>query len=119
MLNVSKPIAYCILAISVTLEIIGSACLEACNGFEDKKLTIVVIICYLVAFTLFAKILHIIDIAIGYATWSSLASIAIAVIGVIFFKQHLTIVGWLSLVAMSFGVFMLNLYGSAEENEPK
>ena len=116
MLNVSKPIAYCILAISVMLEIIGSSCLEACNGFEDKKLSIVG---YLVAFTLFSKILHIIDIAIGYATWSSLGSIALAVIGVIFFKQHLTIVGWLSLVAMSFGVFMLNLYGSAEENEPK
>ena len=52
MLNVSKPAAYTILACSIVCEIIGSACLEACNGFENKKLTILLIICYFVAYGL-------------------------------------------------------------------
>ena len=54
MLNVSKPVAYVILAVSIVFEIIGSSCLEACNAFENKALTIVVIICYFIAFTLFS-----------------------------------------------------------------
>lgn len=115
MLNVSKPAAYAILAFSIVCEIIGSACLEACNGFEDKKLTIILIICYFVAFSLFSKILHIIDLAVGYATWTAVGSIACAVMGVVIFDQHLSVVGWISIIAMAAGVFMLNLYGTPKE----
>lgn len=111
MLNVSKPIAYTILTFSIICEVIGSACLEACNGFENKKLTIILIICYFIAFSLFSKILHIIDLAVGYATWTASGSIACAVLGVVVFDQHLTVVGWASIFVMASGVFLLNLFG--------
>ena len=117
MLNISKPAAYTILAFSIVCEIIGSACLEACNGFENKKLTIVLIICYFVAFSLFSKILHIIDLAVGYATWTASGAIACAVLGVVLFDQHLTIVGWVSIIVMGIGVFLLNLFGTPKEAE--
>lgn len=117
MLHVSKPAAYIILAFSIVCEIIGSACLEACNGFENKKLTIILIICYFVAFSLFSKILHIIDLAVGYATWTASGAIACAVLGVALFDQHLTIVGWVSILVMAVGVFLLNLFGTPKEEE--
>lgn len=117
MLHVSKPAAYIILAFSIVCEIIGSACLEACNGFENKKLTIVLIICYFVAFSLFSKILHIIDLAVGYATWTASGAIACAVLGVVLFDQHLTIAGWVSVIAMAIGVFLLNLFGTPTEEK--
>lgn len=117
MLHVSKPAAYIILAFSIVCEIIGSACLEACNGFENKKLTIVLIICYFVAFSLFSKILHIIDLAVGYATWTASGAIACAVLGVVLFDQHLTIAGWVSVIAMAIGVFLLNLFGTPKEEK--
>lgn len=115
MLNLSKPAAYAILAFSIVCEIIGSACLEACNGFENKKLTILLIICYFVAFSLFSKILHIIDLAVGYATWTASGAIACAVLGVVVFDQHLTAVGWISIIVMAIGVFLLNLFGTPRE----
>lgn len=117
MLNVSKPVAYMILAVSIVFEIIGSSCLEACNAFENKPLTIVVIICYFIAFTLFSKILHIIDLAVGYATWTAAGSIACAVIGVVMFEQTLSVVGWISIMTLAAGVFILNLYGTPKEVE--
>lgn len=117
MLNVSKPAAYVILAVSIVLEIIGSACLEACNGFEDKKLTVILIICYFLAFTLFSKILHIIDLAVGYATWTAAGAIACAVLGVALFDQHLNLVGWISIIVMAAGVFLLNLFGTPKEED--
>ena len=117
MLNVSKPVAYVILAVSIMFELIGSSCLEACNAFENKTLTVIVIVCYFIAFTLFSKILHIIDLAIGYATWTAAGSIACAVIGVVLFGQTLTIVGWISILMLATGVFILNLYGTPKEDE--
>lgn len=119
MLNVSKPVAYMILIFSICVEIIGCACLEACQAFQDKKLTIALIICYFIAFTLLAKILHIIDLAVGYATWSSVGALGTSLIGMVFFDQKLSIIGWLSILAMSFGVFMLNLYGTPAEEEKR
>ncbi len=117
MLHVSKPAAYVILAISIVFEIVGSACLEACNGFENKKLTVILIICYFLAFSLFSKILHIIDLAVGYATWTASGSIGCAILGVVLFDQHLTIIGWLSIIGLAIGVFLLNLYGSPKEEK--
>lgn len=118
MLNISKRAAYVVLAFSIVCEIIGSTCLEACDAFSNKPLTVILILCYLVAFTLFSKILHIIDLAVGYATWTAAGSFACAILGVVLFNQHLTIVGWISLVAMAVGVFLLNMYGTpAEEGE--
>ena len=116
MLNISKPAAYGVLAISIVFEIIGSSCLEACHGFQDKKLTIILIICYLIAFGLFSKILHIINLAVGYSTWTAVGAIACAIIGIIFFDQHLTPIGWAAMIAMIIGVFLLNLYGTPAES---
>lgn len=117
MLNVSKPTAYVILAVSIICEIIGSACIEACNGFENKKLTVILIICYLVAFTLFSKILHIINLAVGYATWTAVGAIACAVLGATIFDQPLNPIGWVSIIVMAIGVFLLNLFGTPKEKE--
>lgn len=115
MLNISKPAAYVILAFSIICEIIGSACLEACDGFANKKLTVLLIICYFIAFSLFSKILHIIDLAVGYATWTAAGAIACAILGVVAFDQHLSVVGWISIFVMAFGVFLLNLFGTPKE----
>ncbi|QAT42765.1 DMT family transporter [Aminipila luticellarii] len=118
MLNVSKPVAYLILGVSIVLELCGSACLEACGQFADKKLTVILILCYLVSFGLFSKILHLINLAVGYATWTGVGAIATSLMGVMIFDQPLTIVGWISIFAMGLGVFILNLFGTPPEETP-
>ncbi|MBE6035267.1 MAG: multidrug efflux SMR transporter [Clostridiales bacterium] len=115
MLNVSKPVAYLILGVSIIFELLGSACLEACDQFADKKLTIILILCYIIAFGLFSKILHLINLAVAYATWTGVGAIATAVMGVTIFDQPLTIIGWVSILAMGLGVFILNLFGTPPE----
>ena len=117
MLNVSKPVAYMILAFSILCEIIGTLCLEACNGFENKTLTVILILCYLVAFTLFSKILHIIDLAVGYATWTAAGSIGCSVLGLVLFDQDLSVAGWISIFTLALGVFLLNLFGTPKEEK--
>lgn len=111
MLNVSKPAAYAILAFSIVCEIIGSTCLEACDGFENKKLTVLLILCYFVAFSLFSKILHIIDLAVGYATWGAVGTIATPIVGYFVYKQKLTKTGIFALSLIIVSIVTLNLFG--------
>ena len=68
MLNISKPKAYLILAISIILEIIGSSSLVACDRFQNVPFTLLVIISYSLSFFLFSKILHIVYLPVAYAT---------------------------------------------------
>lgn len=118
MLNVSKPMAYLILGVSIVLELCGSACLEACNQFSDKKFTILLILCYVISFGLFSKILHLINLAVAYATWTGAGAIATSLMGVTIFDQPLTIIGWASILVMGLGVFILNLLGTPPEEMP-
>ena len=55
MLNVSKQMAYIILAISIIIEIIGDAMLTASSGYENKLLGIGAIITILFPFSYFPK----------------------------------------------------------------
>ena len=111
MWNITKGKAYVLLAISIFLEIIGSSCLEACKQFTVLKYTIALIICYTVAFFLFSKILNVINLAVGYATWTAVGTVATTVIGLIILRQHLSLIGWIAVFGIAVSVVCLNIFG--------
>ncbi|MDO4393801.1 MAG: multidrug efflux SMR transporter [Bacillota bacterium] len=115
MLNVSRPVAYVILCVAVCIELTGDALLVACNGYEHKLLGAVSILIILSSFVLFSKILHIINIAVAYATWSAVGALISVVIGMIFFDQHLTTVGWISLAVLVAGTIVIDFWGQPAE----
>lgn len=116
MLNVSKRTAYVILAISIVIEIIGDAMLTACHGYENKLLGIGAIITILFSFFLFSKVLHIIDLPVAYATWSVTGALVCTLLGVFFFHQHLSPIGWVSMIVLAAATFTMNMWGTPSEN---
>mgnify|MGYP004559990197 FL=1 len=116
MLNVSKRTAYMILAISIVIEIIGDAMLTASNGYEHRLLGIGAVITILFSFFLFSKILHIIDLPIAYATWSVVGALVCTLLGVFFFHQHLSLIGWISIIVLAAATFTMNMWGTPAEN---
>ena len=71
----------------------------------------------LFSFFLFSKILHIINIAVAYATWSSVGALISAVIGMAMFNQHLTPIGWASLIALVAGTIAIDLWGQPADDD--
>lgn len=116
MLNVSKRTAYVILAISIVIEIIGDAMLTACHGYENKLLGIGAIVTILFSFFLFSKVLHIIDLPVAYATWSVTGALVCTLLGVFFFHQHLSPIGWVSMIVLAAATFTMNMWGTPAEN---
>ena len=116
MLNVSKRTAYVILAISIVIEIIGDAMLTASNGYEHRLLGIGAVITILFSFFLFSKILHIIDLPVAYATWSVVGALVCTLLGVFFFHQHLSPIGWISMIVLAAATFTMNMWGTPSED---
>lgn len=117
MLNVSKRTAYIILAISIVIEIIGDAMLTASHGYEHRLLGIGAVITILFSFFLFSKVLHIIDLPIAYATWSVVGALVCTLLGVFFFHQPLSKIGWISMIVLAAATFTMNMWGTPAENE--
>lgn len=116
MLNVSKRTAYMILAISIVIEIIGDAMLTASHGYDHALLGIAAIIAIIFSFFLFSKILHIIDLPIAYATWSVVGALVCTLLGVFFFHQHLSPIGWISIIVLAAATFTMNMWGTPAED---
>ena len=105
-----------ILAISIVIEIIGDAMLTASHGYDHTLLGIAAIIAILFSFFLFSKILHIIDLPIAYATWSVVGALVCTLLGVFFFHQHLSLIGWISIIVLATATFTMNMWGTPAED---
>lgn len=105
-----------ILALSIVIEIIGDAMLTASHGYDHALLGIAAIIAILFSFFLFSKILHIIDLPIAYATWSVVGALVCTLLGVFFFHQHLSPIGWISIIVLAAATFTMNMWGTPAED---
>lgn len=114
-MKLTKKSAYGLLAVSIACEQLGTGCLEACAGFTKPGFTVALILSYIVCYWCFAKALKHINLSVSYATWTAVGTIGAALMGIVFFHQHLTAVGWGAVIVMVAGVFLLNLYGTPKD----
>lgn len=116
----SVKTAYVLLAVSILFEQIGTAFLQASNAFTLIKPTIITVLAYVASYILFSKLLKKINLSIAYATWTALGTISAALIGLIAFKQQISVTGWIAIGIMCAGIIILNLFGTPkEDNEEK
>ena len=112
----SKKKSYFILAFSILAEQIGTACLEASEGYTILKFSVLTVLLYTFTYYTFCKILNQIDLAVAYATWSAVGSVGATLIGIWLFGQPMSLIGWLSIAGMILGVFLLNCFGTPKED---
>lgn len=118
-LKLNKKQAYVILVISIIFEQIGTAFLEASDAFTKLIPTLCLIGAYVVSYWFFAQLLQHINLSVSYATWTAAGTISAAMIGLIAFGQHISPLGWLGIIIMCVGIFILNLYGTPKEDRDK
>ena len=111
-----KRHTYCLL-ISILFEQIGTGFLEATKAFTFLKPTIIVIVAYVISYILFSKILEKINLSVAYATWTALGTISAALIGLIAYKQVISVAGWIAIFIMCAGIAILNLFGTPKEEK--
>lgn len=104
---------YLYLFIAIIAEVVATSSLKLSDGFTNLLPSLVVVIGYGISFFFLSLVLKTMSIGIAYAIWAGGGIIAIAVIGVISFKQIPDAAAIAGLVLITSGVLVINLFSNS------
>ncbi len=97
------------LAGAIALEIAGTVSMKLSHGFTRTAPSVLLFVFYAFSFTLMTIAVKRIDMSVSYAIWSGVGTATIALIGVGWFRESLSPVQVLSIVAIIAGVIGLRV----------
>ncbi|MDM7998504.1 MAG: multidrug efflux SMR transporter [Dehalococcoidia bacterium] len=100
------------LALSVATEVIGTAAMKLSRGFTKIVPSILMLAFYGLSFAFLTLALKKIDVSIGYAIWAGIATALVGVVGILYFKEPVTIIKVVSIALVVLGVIGLTLADS-------
>lgn len=98
-----------LLALAIVLEVAGTTCMKLSSGFKELVPSVLVFVFYGFSFTAFIYALKTIDLSITYAIWAGLGLALIAAIGVLYFKEPMTVPKMVFVGLILIGVIGLSL----------
>lgn len=107
-----KFAAWVFLAAAIFLEVTGTTFMKLSEGFSKPIFGALMFVFYAASFTSLTFALKGLELGIAYAIWAGLGTAIIAIIGLFFFQEQLTILKVISLLLIIAGVVGLNLAGN-------
>jgi small multidrug resistance pump len=104
-------LSWVILSVAILLEVAGTSCMKLSQGFSRLIPSILIFVFYGLSFAGLTIALKKIEVSIAYAVWAGIGTALIAAIGMVYFKEPLTLVKLLSILLIITGVVGLNLGG--------
>lgn len=106
-----KP--WLMLSIAICAELAATTALKVSNGMSRPGPSLLVIVGYGVAFYLLAQVLKTQEVGVVYAIWSGAGLALIALIGVVFMGESVSLYKVAGLVSILVGILLLNLTGKS------
>lgn len=97
------------LAAAILLEVAGTVSMKLSDGFTRLIPSIMLFVFYAASFTALTFSLKKIDLSIAYTVWAGVGTALIALVGILWFREPLTLVKTVSICLIIFGVVGLNL----------
>lgn len=104
---------YAMLVLAIVFEVLGTSAMQAAQHFTRLLPTLVMVVCYAVAFYFLSYTLKAIPVGIAYAIWSGLGIVLISLAGYLVFGQKLDFAAVLGLGLIIAGVVVLNLFSKS------
>lgn len=101
--------AWIVLAAAILFEVAGTVSLKLADGFTRLIPSLAVFSFYGISLALLAFALKTIPVSTAYAIWSALGTAAIALIGIVAFREPATAVKLVSLILVIVGVIGLHM----------
>jgi small multidrug resistance pump len=98
------------LAIGILFEVLGTVCMKLAEGFTKLIPSVFVFVFYGISLAALVFVLKKIEVSIAYAIWASLGTALIALIGIVWFKEPVSITKIVSLIFIIIGVLGLELF---------
>jgi len=102
------------LYLAIVLEVAATVCMKLSDGFSRAMPTVLMVLLYGISFFPTVMALRRLDVGMAYAVWSAVGTTLITLIGMVLFKEQMSLSKMAALGIIIFGVVMLNLSGNAE-----
>jgi small multidrug resistance pump len=99
-----------ILGFGIVFEVLGTVCMELAKGFTKLVPSIFVFLFYGLSLVALVFVLKKMEVSIAYAIWASMGIVFIAIIGMIFYKEPVSVPRIISILLIVAGIFGLELF---------
>jgi small multidrug resistance pump len=97
------------LFVAIPLGVLGTVSLKLSNGLQNWKPTLCIFIFYTLSFVALTLAIRQIPVSIIYAIWSGVGTFLVSLIGIMIFKESISMQKVLSLVLIILGVVGIHL----------
>ena len=97
------------LILAILFEVSGTTCMKLSQGFTKLLPSILLFILYGFSFTSFSLALKKLDVSVAYAVWSGLGTTLIALVGIMWFRESVSVLKIISIALIIIGVIGLNI----------
>ncbi|MBQ9708883.1 MAG: multidrug efflux SMR transporter [Firmicutes bacterium] len=111
--EMSKKTAYIYFVLCILFEQFGNICITYTDGFTNLFPSLLCIFFYGMCYFFFAKSLKVINLAIGFAVWSGVSIIVVAMISVFLLHSGLNWADFVGMGIIIVGIVGMNLKGEA------
>ena len=109
----NPTVVYVALVVAIVFEVLGTSAMQAAQHFTRIGPTVMMIVCYAIAFYFLSWSLRFVPVGIAYAIWSGLGIVLISLVGYFVFGQKLDLAAILGLGLIIAGVIVLNLFSKS------
>jgi len=96
---------------AITLEVAGTTSMKLSEGFTKLLPSVLLFVFYAASFVALTLALKKIEVSVAYAVWSGAGTALIAAIGILYFNETASLLKFISILLIIFGVVGLNLSG--------
>ncbi|ALF52745.1 membrane protein [Nostoc piscinale CENA21] len=93
---------------AILFEVAGTTSMKLSEGFTRTIPSVLIFVCYGICFSFLTLALKKIEVSIAYSVWSGLGTTVIATIGVIWFRESMSLVKFISIALIIVGVIGVN-----------
>lgn len=97
------------LILAILLEVAGTTSMKLSEGFTKTGPSILIFVFYIFSFLFLTLSLRRLELSLAYAIWAGLGTSLIAVIGMVFFHEPMTLIKGASLMLVILGVVGLEM----------
>ena len=99
-----------ILAIGIIFEVLGTISMKFADGFTKLWPSVLVFVFYGISLAALVFVLKKMDVSIAYAIWASVGTALIAVIGIVWFDEPVSVMKVVSILLIIAGIIGLEIF---------
>ena len=106
----NQTMKWLILALGIIFEVFGTICMKYAEGFTKLIPSVLVFVFYGISLAALVMVLEKMQVSIAYAIWASAGTALIAIIGIVFFHENISVAKVVSISLIILGILGLELF---------